>query len=65
MPLDVLIAGVLDETIDEIDPDTEDTGEWMRLRAALAARALLNVSSGLVEVEYEQEEPPTNDNGLE
>lgn len=51
MPLDVLIAGELDEIIDRLGPETEDTDQWTRLRAAEAARALLNVSSGLVDVE--------------
>jgi hypothetical protein len=63
MPLDVLIAGELDEIIDRMDAEPEDTGEWTRLRAAEAARALLNVSSGLVDIEDVEEEPPTNDNG--
>ena len=63
MPLDVLIAGELDEIIDSMVAEPEDTGEWTRLRAAEAARALLNVSSGMVDVEYEAEDvPPTNDN---
>ena len=50
MPLDVLVAGELDEIIDSMEAEPEDIGEWTRLRAAEAARALLNVSSGLVEV---------------
>lgn len=62
MPMDVLIAGELDEIIDRMDPETEDSGEWTRLRAAEAARALLNVSSGMVDVEYEPEEAHENDN---
>ena len=57
MPLDVLVAVELDDIIEQMDSETEDTGEWTRLRAAEAARALLNVSSGLVDVEDLPNEP--------
>ena len=62
MPLDLLIAGVLDDKIDELDPEAEETEEWMQLMAAMAARALLNVGR------WEAREDPEgeafeNDNG--
>jgi hypothetical protein len=62
-PLDVEIAMVLDELIDEIDGATEEPEELVRLQTRLAARALLNVSSGLVDLAEPDELPPTNDNG--
>jgi len=67
MPFDLLIAGELDEIIDRMDAEPEDTGEWTRLRAAEAARALLNVSSGLVDVPTDDPdgEAHENDNGPE
>lgn len=62
-PLDVEIAMVLDELIDEIDGATEDPEELVRLQTRLSARSLLNVSSGLVDLEDPDEPLPTNDNG--
>ena len=65
MPFDVLVAGELDEIIDRMDAEPEDTGEWTRLRAAEAARALLNVSSEMIEVPTDDPdgEAYENDNG--
>ena len=63
MPLDLLIAGVLDDRIDEIDPETEETDEWMQLMAAMAARALLNVASWAERAEDPEGEAYENDNG--
>jgi hypothetical protein len=65
MPLDVLVAGELDEIIDSMDAEPDDTGEWTRLRAAEAARALLNVSSEFVELPTDDPdgEAHENDNG--
>lgn len=66
MPFDVLVAGELDEIIDSMDAEPEDTGEWTRVRAAEAARALLNVASGFVDVPSEDPDGGAyeNDNGL-
>jgi hypothetical protein len=64
-PLDVEIAMVLDEMIEEIDDATEDPEELVRLQTRLSARALLNVSSGLADVEDSDGAPPTNDNGAQ
>ncbi|WP_426032848.1 hypothetical protein [Caulobacter sp. DWP3-1-3b2] len=62
-PLSVVLATALDELIDEIDDATEEPNELVRLQSRLAARAMLNVESGMVDVECEDEESPTNDNG--
>lgn len=64
-PLDVEIACVLDDLIDEIDDASEDPQELVLLQTRLSARALLNVSSGLVDLEEPDETPPMNDNGPE
>lgn len=66
-PLDVEIAMVLDEMIEEIDDATEEPEELVTLQVRQSARALLNVSSGLVDVEYEEPDGETheNDNGPE
>ena len=61
-PLDVEIAMVLDELIDEIDDATEDPEELVRLQTRLSARALLNVSSGSIDLDDPDDPPPTNDN---
>ena len=62
-PLDVEIALALDEMIAEFDDASEDPAEIVRLQAATQARSMLNVSSGTFDMEFEAEEPPTNDNG--
>jgi len=56
-PLDVEVAMVLDEMIEEIDDATEEPEELVRLQTRLSARALLNVSSGLVDVENLPDKP--------
>ncbi|CAN5170503.1 hypothetical protein BH10PSE3_BH10PSE3_09260 [soil metagenome] len=60
-PLDVEVAIVLDELIDEIDEAIGDPKELVRLQTRLAARALLNASSGLVDMEELEDETPTKD----
>lgn len=64
-PLDVEIAMVLDELIEEIDEATEDPEELVRLQTRLSARALLNVSGGTIDVEVDDPdgEAYENDNG--
>lgn len=63
MPLDVLVFDKVDEIFESIDPETTDTGEWLRARAARTALDLLGLSGEMVDVEDLAEEPPTNDNG--
>lgn len=65
VPLDVLVHEQVEEVLAAIAPDTTDTSEWLRAQAALGARDLLGLSSGLVDVEHEASEggTPANDDG--